>query len=209
LARRARPVFINCPFDEDYRPLFRAMIFTLVHCGFKPRCALEVIDGAATRISKIEKLIEDCPLGIHDISRTELDAANALPRFNMPLELGLFLGAKRYGGPAQKRKKCLVLDVERFRYQKFMSDIAGQDIEAHGGDARLLIDRVRAFLNSAVRGAPLSSGAVIAADYALFTERLPETCAGLKVDPAALEYKDFTYVAAGWVEAGEMGGAML
>jgi hypothetical protein len=50
---------------------------------------------------------------------------------------------------------------------------------------------------------------VIAADYALFTERLPETCAGLKVDPAALEYKDFTYVAAGWVEAGEMGGAML
>jgi hypothetical protein len=38
---------------------------------------------------------------------------------------------------------------------------------------------------------------VIAADYALFTERLPETCAGLKVDPAALEYKDFTYVAAG------------
>jgi hypothetical protein len=128
--------------------------------------------------------------------------------FNMPLELGLFLGAKRYGDPAQKRKKCLVLDVERFRYQKVMSDIAGQDIETHGGDARLLIDRVRAFLNSATRGAPLSSGAVIAADYDRFTERLPETCAGLKVDLAALEYKDFTYVAAGWVEAGEMGGAM-
>ena len=162
-----------------------------------------MIDGAATRISKIEKLIEDCALGIHDISRTELDAANALPRFNMPLELGLFLGAKRYGDPRQKRKKCLVLDVERFRYQKFMSDIAGQDIEAHGGEVRLLIDRVRAFLNSAVRGAPLPAGAVIAADYARFTELLPETCAGLKVDPAALEYKDFTYVAAGWVEAGE------
>jgi hypothetical protein len=55
---------------------------------------------------------------------------------------------------------------------------------------------------------PLSSGAVIAAEYALFTERLPETCAGLKVDPAALGSKDFTYVAAGWVEAGEMFGAM-
>jgi hypothetical protein len=49
---------------------------------------------------------------------------------------------------------------------------------------------------------------VIAADYDRYTERLPETCAGLKVDPAALEYKDFTYVAAGWAEAGETGGAM-
>jgi hypothetical protein len=47
-----------------------------------------------------------------------------------------------------------------------------------------------------------------AADYDRYTERLPETCAGLKVDPAALEYKDFTYVAAGRVEAGEMFGAM-
>jgi hypothetical protein len=57
-------------------------------------------------------------------------------------------------------------------------------------------------------GAPLPAGAVIAADYRRFTERLLETCAGLKVDPAALEYKDFTYVEAGCVEAGEMGGAM-
>jgi hypothetical protein len=46
---------------------------------------------------------------------------------------------------------------------------------------------------------------VIAAEYDRFTERLPETCTGLKVDPAALEYKDFTYVAAGWVEAGQTG----
>jgi hypothetical protein len=49
---------------------------------------------------------------------------------------------------------------------------------------------------------------VTAADYVRFTERLPETRAGMEVDPAALEYKDFTYVAAGWVEAGETGGAM-
>ena len=69
------------------------MVFTVLRCGFTPRCALEVIDGGSTRISKIENLIEECPLGIHDISRTELDAANALPRFNMPLELGLFLRA--------------------------------------------------------------------------------------------------------------------
>jgi hypothetical protein len=102
VARRKIPVFINCPFDGDYLPFFHATIFTVYRCGFTPRCALEVIDGGGTRIAKIEKLIEECPFGIHDISRTELDATNRLPRFNMPLELGLFLGARRYGAPPFK-----------------------------------------------------------------------------------------------------------
>jgi hypothetical protein len=196
LARRKQPVFVNCPFDEDYLPLFRAMIFTIARCGFEPRCALEVIDGAATRISKIEKLIEECPLGIHDISRTELDAASNLPRFNMPLELGLFLGAKRYGDAAQRRKKCLVLDVERYRFQRFMSDIAGQDIEAHGGQVGEIINRVRAFLNSTSRGAPLAGPANILADYAVFQGRLPIVCRELGLKPGELEFKDFAWAAA-------------
>jgi hypothetical protein len=182
LARATKPVFINCPFDDEYKPLFRAMIFTILRSGFTPRSALEVIDGASTRISKIEKLIEVCQLGIHDISRTELDAVNGLPRFNMPLELGLFLGAKRFGDSTQKRKKCMVLDVQRYRYQMFMSDIAGQDIDEHRGDVNELIIKVRAFLNSAVKGRLLASAATIAAQYAAFNERLPEICAGLELE---------------------------
>ena len=50
-------------------------------------------------------MIADCRYGIHDISRTELDRDSGLPRFNMPLELGIFLGAKRFGAEEQKRKK--------------------------------------------------------------------------------------------------------
>jgi hypothetical protein len=199
LARRKGPVFVNCPFDEDYRPLFRAMIFTIASCGFERRCALEVIDGAATRISKIEKLIEDCPLGIHDISRTQLDAASQLPRFNMPFELGLFLGAKRYGDAVQRQKKCLVLDVERYRFQRFMSDIAGQDVEAHGGQIGEIIKCVRAFLNSASRGAPLAGPANIQADYDVFQGRLPELCLDLALRPDELEFKDFAWTAAKFV----------
>jgi hypothetical protein len=193
---RKRPVFVNCPFDEEYRPLFRAMIFTIVRCGFEPRCALEVIDGTATRISKIEKLIEECRLGIHDISRTELDAINHLPRFNMPLELGLFLGAKRYGDAVQRQKKCLVLDVERYRFQRFMSDIAGQDIEPHGGESAELSSRVRAFLNSASRGSPLPGPANIQSDYTDFQEQLADICEELSLRPDELEFKDFTWASA-------------
>lgn len=98
--------FIHCPFDGEYRPMFEALVFAVYDCGFVARCALELEDGSQVRIDKIEQIIGDCRLGIHDISRTELDGTWSLPRFNMPLELGLFLGAKRYGTGSQRRKLC-------------------------------------------------------------------------------------------------------
>src|SRR5580658_4264166 len=120
-------VFINCPFDRDYEPIFLAIVFAVSDSGFTVRCALEADEGA-TRIDKIYSLIESCRFGIHDISRIERDPVNDLPRFNMSFEPGLFLGARRYGLPHHERKSCLVLETERYRYQKFLSDIAGQDI---------------------------------------------------------------------------------
>ena len=110
-------VFINCPFDSVYKPLFDAMVFAIYDCGFIARCALEEEDASEVRIDKIYNIIADCRYGIHDISRTELDRDSNLPRFNMPLELGIFLGAKKFGIEEQKRKKCLVLDREQYRYQ--------------------------------------------------------------------------------------------
>jgi hypothetical protein len=88
-------VFINCPFDAAYRPLFEGIVFAVHDCGYIARCSLEVTDASQVRIEKISGIIASCKFGIHDISRTELDAATRLPRFNMPLELGMFLGAKR------------------------------------------------------------------------------------------------------------------
>ena len=35
-------VFINCPFDSAYKPLFDAMVFTVHDCGFVARCALDL-----------------------------------------------------------------------------------------------------------------------------------------------------------------------
>ena len=55
-----------------------------------------------------------------------------LPRFNMPLELAMFFGCKRFGSESQKKKRTLVLDREPYRYRQFISDIAGQDIRARG-----------------------------------------------------------------------------
>jgi len=117
-------VFVNWPFDDAYRQLFEAIVFAITTAVRSPDVRLEADDGSQVRIDKIAIIIGACRLGIHDISRTEPDASTGLPRFNMPLELGMFLGAKRYGRARQKQKVCLILDVARHRYQKFISDIA-------------------------------------------------------------------------------------
>src|SRR3569833_2750228 len=117
-------VFINCPFDDDYRELFRALVFTILACGCRPRAACETDDGGQTRIAKLYDIIEDSRYGIRDISRTDLDSIHRLPRFNMPFELGIFLGARQYGKPEQRQKKALIFDIEPFRFQKFISDLA-------------------------------------------------------------------------------------
>ncbi len=81
-----RNVFVNCPFDRKFRPHFDAIVFAIVDCGYRPRCARELDDGSETRIEKIFGIVEKCKFGIHDLSRTALDRTTRLPRFNMPLE---------------------------------------------------------------------------------------------------------------------------
>ena len=104
-------VFVNCPFDDEYQPLFRALIFAIYRCGFSPKSALAEDDGLVNRIDKLIRIIEECRLGIHDISRTELNEIN-LPRFNMPFELGIYFGAKKHGNKIQKSKSAMILERE-------------------------------------------------------------------------------------------------
>ena len=192
-----RDVFVNCPFDGRFEPLFHVIVFTILRCGYQPRCALEASDAGDTRIAKIGRIIEECPYGVHDISRVELDEANGLPRFNMPFELGLFLGAKAFGSKRQAAKRCLVLERERYAYQKYLSDIAGQDIFAHGDEANVIAGHVRDFLNHA-DAAPLPGVGLIMANYGTFAGALPKLKAQLGLDDR-LSYPDFVWVASDFV----------
>lgn len=194
----ADDVFINCPFDPDYRPTFRALIFAIYACGFRPRSAMELDDGGQTRMDKLYGLIGECRYGVHDLCRTELDEINQLPRFNMPLELGLFLGAKRFGGKAQGVKRLLILDVERFRYQRFISDLAGMDIHAHEGDAVTALRKTRDWLANVSRR-QLPSADRLARLFQSFTADLPTLAADLEFDPDNVPYVDFERLVVGWL----------
>lgn len=194
----ATGVFINCPFDAKYKPLFDCLVFTTIYCGYLARSAREVDDGSEIRINKIFKIIEESRFGIHDLSRTELDRKTKLPRFNMPLELGIFLGAKRFGTSVQRSKYCLILDRTAYRYQKFISDIAGQDIRAHKGGVAKTISNVRDWLRSASKRS-LPGGAEIHRQYLLFRKALPTLCRKLELKISEVTFNDFTNIATEWL----------
>ena len=140
-------VFLNVPFDSKYEPFLRALVFAVHDCGLVARCAREIDNSGQVRLEKIYELMGESRFGIHDISRTSLDRESRLPRFNMPLELGIFLGATKFGTGDQKKKSCLILDREPHRYQTYCSDIAGQDIRAHHNRLSEAVKVVRNWLS--------------------------------------------------------------
>ncbi|WP_373487436.1 hypothetical protein [Blastomonas sp.] len=191
-------VFINCPFDHQFNAIFNALIFTIYACGFRPRSARELDDGGQARLDKLYAIIEQCRYGILDLSRTELDNVFLLPRFNMPVELGIFLGAKRYGGKLQKDKRLIIFDIEQYRYQRFISDLAGMDIHAHSNDPSLAINEARNWLANVSRR-KLPSGRNLIRAYHRFNHDLPALAQALDFDVDALPYVDFERFVVTWL----------
>jgi hypothetical protein len=158
------------------------------------------------RIDKICRIIGKSQYGIHDISKTELDPESHLPRFNMPLELGLFLGARKFGGRAHARKKTLIFDREMHRYQAFISDIAGQDIHSHEGNINRLIEQIAAWLRDEVGDPDVPGGRAIASEFERFRRDLPRIGSAKHLEPEELTFKDLAAIAAIWILA-ETGAA--
>ena len=180
--------------------MFDAIVFAVTDLGFVARSAREEDDGGEFRLAKIQRIIEQCRYGVHDISAVELDSKHKLPRFNMPLELGLFLGCKRYGSSRQSYKASLIFDADPYRYQIFISDIAGQDIHAHGNDVKTAIRELRAWLATTSKRTMLPGGKDIFDRYTRFQLDLPALCAALKLEPAEVTFKDFRHMIVAWLK---------
>ena len=198
---RAEGVFINVPFDRVYKKLFDALIFAAHDCGLVARSAREQDDGSQVRLDKLFDIIGDCGYGIHDLSRVTLDGKNRLPRFNMPLELGIFLGAKRFGGVAHARKSCLILDRDPYRYQIFCSDIGGQDIRAHHNDVGTAVAAVRNWLRTASGRHAIRGAADMMRRYVQFRVELSPICRIARLDERELTFLDYRTIVDEWIGA--------
>ncbi len=175
----------------------KAIVFTVHACSFEPRCARERDDGGEVRLEKIIQMIRECGLGIHDLSRKGSDPAHGLARFNMPFELGLFLGASRFG----KKKSILILETERFDYQKFISDIAGQDIRAHGDKVDRIIGHVRDWLNAQNPKHPLPGAKALVKYYRSFEMDSPLLLQAAMLDESDATFIDWSKLMTEWLKA--------
>lgn len=136
-------VFINCPFDEDYRQLLLSILFTVKYLGFFPRLTLEKADAGTTRISLILELIDASKFGIHDLSRILATKKDEPARMNMPFELGMDFGCKKFRDQPWSEKRILILEKERYRYQAALSDLSGSDIKNHDDEPIKVTKAVR------------------------------------------------------------------
>ncbi|MES1955998.1 hypothetical protein SAHY_15512 [Salinisphaera hydrothermalis EPR70] len=66
----------------------------------------------------------------------------------MPFELGIDFGCRLFNSGESGKKKFLILEAERHRYQAALSDVSGSDIEAHGNEPEDVVAIVRNWLNN-------------------------------------------------------------
>jgi hypothetical protein len=141
----SKSVFINCPFDAAYLPLFDAILFSIVCCGFMPRSALESGTLAEPRLARVASALFSCRYSIHDLSRSTGEGSENLARFNMPLELGMAM-ARRFMDPEEH--DWLLLVPEGHAYLRFVSDLAAYDPATHDGSVGSVVLPVTVWLSS-------------------------------------------------------------
>jgi hypothetical protein len=132
----ANAVFLNIPYDEEFRSLYIAYIVGLYQLDLVPHLASE-IPGGERRLDRIFDLIRNCRYSIHDLSRVELSVAPAAaPRFNMPLELGMTISWTNLN---PNLHTWFVWESEPYRLQRSASDLNGTDPYIHDGTAEGVI----------------------------------------------------------------------
>ncbi|MCE6992925.1 hypothetical protein [Dyadobacter sp. CY323] len=186
-------VFINCPFTSNFKPLFDAMVFTTIGCGFTPRCTKEINDVDDIRITKIMTLIRECKYGIHDVSLSN-------GRLNMPLELGLFMGCKEYGGRSQAGKRCIVFEEKDYKSKAYLSDLGGQDMMAHNKKPNTIIKKVREWLApKAVDPNKIPHSPFFIQNYTDFQNFLPGYCAAKHWDIDEISFNEYVLSVSNWL----------
>jgi hypothetical protein len=126
-------VFLNVPYDPQFKNLYIAYIVGLTELGLKPTATL-AIPGGEARLDRIFELIQTCRYSVHDLSRVELSRTPpATPRFNMPFELGM---AVAWAKLHPERHTYIACESVNRRAQKSLSDMGGTDFNIHSGTPR-------------------------------------------------------------------------
>lgn len=158
-----KSVFINCPFDQDFEPLFQSLIFAVVACDFTPRSARESRKVAEPRMERITQSLFSSKYSIHDLSRCRGEGDQQFARFNMPLELGMAMAYRYLGRGKNDQHDWSVLVPQGHVYEKFVSDLAGFDLLRYDGTVETIVCQVVPWLATRSPTRPPSPKMVLAA----------------------------------------------
>ena len=99
----------------------------------------------------------------------------------------------------QKKKRCLILDSAPHRYQKFISDIAGQDIRSHDGKATTAMKLTRDWLAN-VSNRSLPGPVETERLYNEFRMDLPAILVKLALRADEVQFVEYVKVAMEWLK---------
>lgn len=134
--KRINSVFLNIPYDTPFENLYLAYIVGLTQLGLRIKAALAVPNQG--RLNTIIDLIEGSDFSVHDLCRIEV--SRGVPRFNMPVELGLAL----YRSHATRgRHRVFIFESRANRAQRSTSDVNGIDPQIHNGTPTGLMHALR------------------------------------------------------------------
>jgi hypothetical protein len=122
--KRIESVFLNIPYDREFEDLYLAYIVGLTQLGLRVNVTLAIPNQG--RLEAIIDLIKESNFSIHDLSR--IKSSKGIPRFNMPLELGLALHRSHV---TRGRHRVYVFESKPYRAQRSTSDINGIDPQIH------------------------------------------------------------------------------
>ncbi|NJM55633.1 MAG: hypothetical protein HC841_06730 [Verrucomicrobiae bacterium] len=165
--------------------MFEAIVFTVAACGYRPRCALEE-DDSDIRMDKLHRLIRESGHSIHDLSRTEVQTGE-LPRFNMPFELGMAVGLRRFGTGSFKKHTIKIMVAEPYKLPAYLSDLGGNDPSAHHNNPENVIGIVCTYLHTAPNGVILEGPKRYSAAYRDFKSKLPIIVRGVGFEPEEVQ----------------------
>lgn len=133
-------IFINCPFDDEYLPLLRAMLFVARFYGLEIKIASSELDSKSNRLTRIIALMKESKYSVHDLSKLRSNKEGEYYRMNMPFELGLDYGI---GGD---EKVFLIFENEPYKLKIALSDINGWDVRPHLDKPETLVMEFRRWI---------------------------------------------------------------
>jgi hypothetical protein len=162
--RRIESVFLNIPYDDAFENLYLAYIVGLTQLGLAINAALAVPNQG--RLATIIELMDKSDFSIHDLSRVEV--SRGVPRFNMPVELGLALYRSHI---TNGQHGVFIFERKQYRAQRSTSDVNGIDPQIHNGTVRGLMSGLRNILRQPRDVATVPE---MLASYRAVKQRIPE-----------------------------------